>query len=74
MTGKLIREYKCDHQYCLKKARVETGSMECGTNYGLEEDRLVKRGWAIIGFNHYCKQHKVLHNWGTYMTKIILGG
>lgn len=58
MIVKLVRVFKCDHQYCCANARVETGSMECGTNTSKEEDGLRKRGWVVWGFKHYCKEHK----------------
>lgn len=77
MISKLIQEYRCDHQYCGAKARVETGSMECGTDYSKECQRLEKRGWAVIGFKHYCKAHKIHHSWGSDMvaqTMKDLGG
>ena len=72
MIKKLIQEFGCDHPYCLAKARVATGSMECGTNYSKECSDLEKRGWSVIGFNHYCKQHKILHTYGTYITEKVL--
>lgn len=58
MIKKLTREYGCDAPYCLAKARVETGSMECGTNYHMEERGLEKRKWRVSGFKHYCPKHK----------------
>lgn len=72
MRERLIQEFGCDHPHCLKKARIETGSMSYGTNYSKECSDLEKRGWSIYGFKHYCKAHKSLHNWGTMMTDVVL--
>ena len=58
MIVKLVRVFKCDHQYCSAIARVETGSMACGTNTSMEEDGLKKRGWVVWGLKEYCKAHK----------------
>lgn len=69
----LIREFGCDHPYCLAKIRVNTGSLDYGTNYEKECQDIMKRGWAVIGFQHYCKPHKIFHNWGSMMTAKAVG-
>lgn len=71
-VGKLIQEFRCDHQYCWRKARIATGSIAYGTNYQQECNDLEKRGWAVIGLKHYCKQHKALHNWGSDTVATII--
>jgi len=60
MITRLIQEYKCDYQYCSSKARIETGSVAYGTNYSKELQLLDKRGWLVVGFKHYCKEHAKL--------------
>jgi len=58
MIVKLVRVFKCDHQYCCAVARVETSSTECGTNSRKEEEGLRKRGWVVWGTKEFCKEHK----------------
>ena len=58
MIVDLVRVFKCDHQYCLAKARVKTSSMAYGTNDRMERNGLEKRGWVVWGLKEFCKEHK----------------
>jgi hypothetical protein len=58
MIVKLVRVFKCDHQYCCANARVKTSVTECGTDTYKENEGLRKRGWVAWGLYHYCKEHK----------------
>lgn len=58
MIKRLVREFVCDYPHCLAMVRIVTGSMECGTNDNMENKGLIKRGWLVYGFKHYCKAHK----------------